>query len=67
MPLTHILNTVNTKHLLTLDITDSKFVNDSDIKKLAQECCNLKEVNFSWCNNLTSSGIKVLLESCLKL
>lgn len=48
-----ILQTITSKYLQIIDLTDSKYVNDEDITLLSKSCHNLKEVNLSWCNNIS--------------
>lgn len=52
-----IFKTISSKYLTFLDITDSRFVNDEDMYVIAKECPNLKHINLSWCNSISSKGL----------
>ena len=34
---------------------------------LGKECKNLREINFSWCSELSSEAIGFVINNCLKL
>ncbi|CAG8752386.1 4260_t:CDS:2, partial [Gigaspora rosea] len=41
-------------------------ITDNSLKKLADCCDKLKEVNVNWCHNITGSGVAYLVKKCGK-
>ncbi|CAG8609237.1 6802_t:CDS:2 [Dentiscutata erythropus] len=39
-------------------------ITDNSLKKLADCCVNLKEVNVNWCSNITGCGVAYLVKKC---
>ena len=62
-----VLHCIGSPHLLTLDITDSRYATDADLISLAEGSPNLKNINISWCNNINCAGLIGLFKNCLKL
>jgi hypothetical protein len=62
-----VLKVITSQHLQIINLSDSKFLNDDDITLLSQGCSNLREVNLSWCNGLTSYGLTNLIHNCLQI
>lgn len=73
--LSHLLLTKNLFHKLgqlfpsieTLILIGCDDTTDEDLKNLALNCPNLRDINISWCQKITADGIEALATSCPKL
>jgi hypothetical protein len=51
----------------TTEKTTGQFITDKAIKHLAEQCTQLTEINFGYCDKLTDVGIKHLVKHCPQL
>jgi hypothetical protein len=50
-----------------LDLTEATKLNDNSVLVLASKCVNLKQLNLSWCNEVTNKSLSKLIRNCLAL
>ncbi|RHZ51056.1 hypothetical protein Glove_485g13 [Diversispora epigaea] len=47
-----------------IDLKQNSNITDASLKIIADHCNKVKEINFSWCRNITGSGIAYLIQKC---
>lgn len=47
-----------------IDLKQNSNITDDSLKAIADNCDKIKEINFSWCRNITGMGIEYLVQKC---
>ncbi|CAG8653032.1 13729_t:CDS:2, partial [Acaulospora morrowiae] len=60
-----LFNNSSGEHPLEIiDLRQNSNISNVSLEKIADHCCNLREINVQWCSEITGSGVAYLVKKC---